>query len=1244
MQARCLLAVAGIAVLVLSCGDGTVEPPPPPAPVATSVTVSPGSATLTAIAETARFTAEVRDQNGQVMSGATVAWASSDASVAAVDASGQVTAAANGSATITATAGSVSGTAAVTVAQVVSAVTVTPPADTLVAFGDTVRLAAVANDANGYAVVASEFQWASSDTLVAVVDGSGLVTAAGNGTATITATAGSVSGTAAVTVAQEVSSVTVTPPADTLVAFGDTVRLVAEATDANGYAVVAAEFEWASSDTLVAVVDGSGLVESLAVGEVMVTATTADVTGAADLTVVLPLPATVAVSPDTVQFTALGQTAQLSAEVRDQLGRVIEGAAAAWSSLDAFVAEVDSTGLVTAAGAGETTITATAGDASGGAVVEVIQTAGSVVVSPAEARIGLGETFQAAAEAFDANGHRVSGAAFTWSSSNGSVATVDESGLVRGVGEGTARITATSDDASGAAEVSVGANRDRPALEAFYHATGGPEWASDDNWLTDAPLAEWHGVSVNEWGRVVQIDMYRNELRGTVPPEIGDLTWLRILNFTANSGLTGAVPAEIGRLWQLTELSFANTRITSLPPEFGNLRQLTRLDLHRTPFTSLPPEFGNLSALKYLDVEYGQLTSLPPEFANLNQLTILDLQGNRLAGAAPLRILANLTGLVVLDLLNNELTGTIPPELGGLVTLSGLNLASNNLEGAIPPELGRMRNLSELRLSNNAGLSGPLPASLAELTSLKRFWAGGTDLCAPESLREWLAGFTNRIRVCQDTSKPASAAYLTQAVQSLDFPVPLVADEPALLRVFAVAANPGGHPLPAARALFYHNNQEVHRVDLPSTGGALTSRVDESLLSSSLNAAIPAEIIQPGLEMVVELDPDGALDASLGLGRRVPAEGRLPVAVREAPALDLTLIPFVSVTNPDLSVVARTDGLTPEDPLFHDIHTLLPVREIDLTVHEPVETTASDPFQIVGEVIAIRTMEGATGHYMGTIAGLASGVAGVATTPGRASYAILEPNVMAHELGHNFSLLHAPCGTEGADPFFPQDDGTTGGWGYHFQRGALVSPENSYDLMSYCEPDWISDYSFNKALGFRVTDLRGRAAATAAATARSLLIWGGVEADGTPFLEPVFVVDAPPNLPQPGGGGYTIVGRAADGSRLFSLEFTMPTLADGDGQSRFAFAVPVMSDWTELASITLSGNQRSFTLDGEGDRAMAVVRDPATRHVRAILRSGDAREFAAAALRDRAAALSALQPRLEVLFSRGIPDLAASGR
>ena len=126
-------------VATLSCGDGAIEPPPPDPPRPTTVTVTPATTQLAALGATVQLSAEVRDQNGQVMAGAAVTWSSSDPSVATVDAQGLVTAAGNGTATITATAGSASGTATVMVAQEVSTVAVSPAADTLVT-GDTLRL------------------------------------------------------------------------------------------------------------------------------------------------------------------------------------------------------------------------------------------------------------------------------------------------------------------------------------------------------------------------------------------------------------------------------------------------------------------------------------------------------------------------------------------------------------------------------------------------------------------------------------------------------------------------------------------------------------------------------------------------------------------------------------------------------------------------------------------------------------------------------------------------------------------------------------------------------------------------------------------------------------------------------------------------------------------------------------------------------------------------------------------------
>ena len=126
--------------------------------------------------------------------------------------------------------------------------------------------------------------WASGSPPVATVNASGLVTAMGNGTATITATSGSVSGNATVTVAQEASTVVLTPAADTL-AEGDTLRLSAEARDANGNAVADAGFGWSSSDTTVMFVDSAGLVTAAAPGTATVTAASGDALGTAELTV-----------------------------------------------------------------------------------------------------------------------------------------------------------------------------------------------------------------------------------------------------------------------------------------------------------------------------------------------------------------------------------------------------------------------------------------------------------------------------------------------------------------------------------------------------------------------------------------------------------------------------------------------------------------------------------------------------------------------------------------------------------------------------------------------------------------------------------------------------------------------------------------------------------------------------------------------------------------------------------------------
>ena len=168
-------------------------------------------------------------------------------------------------------------------------VIISPATAELTALGATAQLTGQVLDQSGQVMASATVTWSSSNVAVATVGTTGLVTAVGNGTATVTATSGGVSGMASVTVAQEVGAVAISPGTGTLI-MGDTLRLEAAATDANGHVVPGAEFAWASSDTMVAAVDDAGLVTGIASGEAEVTATAGGMTGRAALTVVDPRP------------------------------------------------------------------------------------------------------------------------------------------------------------------------------------------------------------------------------------------------------------------------------------------------------------------------------------------------------------------------------------------------------------------------------------------------------------------------------------------------------------------------------------------------------------------------------------------------------------------------------------------------------------------------------------------------------------------------------------------------------------------------------------------------------------------------------------------------------------------------------------------------------------------------------------------------------------------------------------------
>ena len=335
-------------------------------------------------------------------------------------------------------------------------------------------------------------------------------------------------------------------------------------------------------------------------------------------------------TPPTVDLAALDQTVQLRAAVRDQNGQPITGAAVAWTSSSTGVATVDGAGLVTAAGNGSATVTATAGAVSASAAVTVSQVAIAVELAPSIDTVSVGDSIRLSATAEDANGHAVAGSQFSWSSSDVAVATVDDSGLVRGVAGGAVTITATSGAERGESELTV-LHPDRPVLVAFYEATDGPGWTASEGWLSDRPVAEWHGVTTGPNGRVTGLELNANNLIGAIPPGVTGLSHLEILDLERNQ-LGVPIPSELGQLQALRELNLGvNDHTGRIPPELGALANLEDFRVRRNDLSGpIPAALGNLQNLIRLGIDRNAFEgALPSSFLDLAQLRILHFIGNK---------------------------------------------------------------------------------------------------------------------------------------------------------------------------------------------------------------------------------------------------------------------------------------------------------------------------------------------------------------------------------------------------------------------------------------------------------------------------------------------------------------------------------------------------------------------------------------------------------------------------------------
>lgn len=417
------------------------------------ITVEPSSATLDVGGETALH-AEARDDLGQPVAGVTIVWSVRDSSVARVSSVGVVSARAVGSTQVAASANGRSATASIVVKQApVGSVSLEPSAASLIV-GGTVSLIPAVRDVNGTAVD-RPITWESSNSLVATVSTAGLVAGVSAGAATITATSEGRSAAASITVTRApVGSVEVLPASATVVT-GEQAALSVTVKDANGTVVSDRVVTWRSADPGIAIVSTTGVVTGVAPGSARISAASEGTSDTAVVTVVRPAIANVTVQPESASLRA-GASSSFTATVRDASGSVVTDAPVVWSSSNSAVATVTQGGSVTGVAVGEATISATSGGKSGSATVHVVAVpVGSVSVAPAALSLVPAQVASLAATVRDANGVVVSDRPVAWSSSDAAVATVSADGAVTGVAPGSATITATSEDKSGSASVTV---------------------------------------------------------------------------------------------------------------------------------------------------------------------------------------------------------------------------------------------------------------------------------------------------------------------------------------------------------------------------------------------------------------------------------------------------------------------------------------------------------------------------------------------------------------------------------------------------------------------------------------------------------------------------------------------------------------------------------------------------------------------------------------------------------------------
>jgi hypothetical protein len=323
--------------------------------------------------------------------------------------------------------------------------------------------------------------------------------------------------------------------------------------------------------------------------------------------------------------------------------------------------------------------------------------------------------------------------------------------------------------------------------------------------------------------------------------------------------------------------------------------------------------------------------------------------------------------------------------------------------------------------------------------------------------------------------------------------VPVVAGKAGLLRVFV---RPDGSWM--QHIVRVHVEMTAGGVALPALDATQAIAVESNAadLTSTINFDLPAETVTADMTFSVGLYEvnDGSQGAADGA--RYPATGEVPLGATETGSVKVLLIPVQYGADGSNRMPATDETVI---AAFRDRMKLLyPVRDVEITLGSPfewnqaVDADGTGWDELLNAILYKRIDDGVAPdvYYYGLFTPSASfnqycsfgcvlGLSPLAFSSmddmARASIGVGftnkdagEEETFTHEVGHAHGRQHAPCDVDDPDRHYPYPDAEIGAWGYDPKAQVLLDPMGeSRDMMSYCEPTWISDYTY-KALYKRI--------------------------------------------------------------------------------------------------------------------------------------------------------------------------------